>query len=1014
MRIRTLALVGMLILEGRILAGDELPIANWPSAPYWSPTAAREARSALAAVQPLPFIALTPCRIVDTRGNAPLTGGFLPAATVRSYTVTNVCGIPPGAKALSLNATVVHPTGPGFLTLYPEGGTFPPVSTLNYLGNDVIVNAAVVPLSATGGISMALGVSGGDVILDTNGYYAAVPSVTSLNALSGDLTLAAGTNVTLTPSGSTLTISAAGGGGGGGTVTSVGTGSGLTGGPITTTGTVSVAPLGITTGMLANNAVTSAKLANGAVGLSQIDTSQVQARVAACPPGTTVRSVNADGTVVCRAPVVIDPMISTVDGASLAGQYSSIAIGSDGRGLISYHDGLNGDLRVAHCSDAACTSATTTTLDAAGVVGQWTSITIGSDGLGLISYYDVTNGNLKVAHCSNTACTSATTSVLDSAGNVGLTSSIAIGTDGLGLISYHGATDGDLKVAHCSNAACSAATITLLDTPGGVGLYTSLAIGSDGLGLISYFDNSNDDLKVAHCSNTACTNATITTLDSAGIVGSYTSITIGADGLGLISYFDNTNNHLKVAHCSNVSCTAATMSTLDSAADVGRYTSITIGADGLGLISYADATNSRLKVAHCSNTACTSATTSIVAGPTQQTSIKVGPDGLGLISYFDSVGFGSLKVARMGTGGASVNGLTGPVTISGGGGTTVTSSGNTLTITAPTAPPAWGLTGNAGTTPGANFLGTTDGQPLVIQAGGGVGVNKSAPSATLDVAGTISGASSSGTGVVGSSSNPNSTGVYGLASASTGFSIGVRGDTASTTGIAIWGYSTPTAATGFPVGVEGRSDSPIGVGVNGFAAAGSGVNYGIRGATNSPSGWAGYFLGNVSVIGTLSKSGGSFRIDHPLDPENKYLYHSFVESPDMMNIYNGNVTTDEKGYATVELPAWFEALNRDFRYQLTVIGQFAQAIVSSEIETGRFVVRTDKPAVKVSWQVTGIRKDAWAENHRIPVEEVKPEGERGRLLHPKEHGRPVEDGIAWRTPLAALEGRSSPAERSVP
>ncbi len=199
--------------------------ATWTAPPYWAPPATSPedatARAALAGRQPLvggptalPFIALTPCRIVDTRGNAPLTGGFLPAATVRSYTVTNVCGIPPGAKALSLNATVVHPTGPGFLALYPEGGTFPPVSTLNYLGNDVIVNAAVVPLSATGGISMALGVSGGDVILDTNGYYAAVPSVTSLNALSGDLTLAAGTNVTLTPSGNTLTIAATGGGGG--------------------------------------------------------------------------------------------------------------------------------------------------------------------------------------------------------------------------------------------------------------------------------------------------------------------------------------------------------------------------------------------------------------------------------------------------------------------------------------------------------------------------------------------------------------------------------------------------------------------------------------------------------------------------------------------------------------------------------------------------------------------------------------------------------------------------------
>src|SRR5262249_35543573 len=89
---------------------------------------------------------------------------------------------------------------------------------------------------------------------------------------------------------------------------------------------------------------------------------------------------------------------------------------------------------------------------------------------------------------------------------------------------------------------------------------------------------------------------------------------------------------------------------------------------------------------------------------------------------------------------------------------------------------------------------------------------------------------------------------------------------------------------------------------------------GVAGATN---GLAGEFLGDVSVSGNLSKGGGSFKIDHPLDPENKYLYHSFVESPDMMNVYNGNVVTDASGDAFVEMPEYFEALNKDFRYQLT-------------------------------------------------------------------------------------------------
>jgi len=140
------------------------------------------------------------------------------------------------------------------------------------------------------------------------------------------------------------------------------------------------------------------------------------------------------------------------------------------------------------------------------------------------------------------------------------------------------------------------------------------------------------------------------------------------------------------------------------------------------------------------------------------------------------------------------------------------------------------------------------------------------------------------------------------------------------------------------------------------------------------------------VAGTLSKSGGSFKIDDPIDPGNKYLYHSFVESPDMMNIYNGNVTTDHHGLATVTLPAYFEALNRDFRYQLTVIGQFAQAIVKQEIAHNRFVIRTSRPSVKVSWQVTGIRHDAYANAYRIPEEEEKPAQEQGHYLHPELFG----------------------------
>lgn len=123
---------------------------------------------------------------------------------------------------------------------------------------------------------------------------------------------------------------------------------------------------------------------------------------------------------------------------------------------------------------------------------------------------------------------------------------------------------------------------------------------------------------------------------------------------------------------------------------------------------------------------------------------------------------------------------------------------------------------------------------------------------------------------------------------------------------------------------------------------------------------------------TMKKSGGTFLINHPLDPGNQFLSHSFVESPDMMDIYNGSVTTDRKGLANVMLPAYFEALNRDFRYQLTPVGRPAQAFVAEKISGNHFVIKTNKPSVEVSWQVTGIRHDSYANEHRIQVEEPKP------------------------------------------
>jgi len=147
--------------------------------------------------------------------------------------------------------------------------------------------------------------------------------------------------------------------------------------------------------------------------------------------------------------------------------------------------------------------------------------------------------------------------------------------------------------------------------------------------------------------------------------------------------------------------------------------------------------------------------------------------------------------------------------------------------------------------------------------------------------------------------------------------------------------------------------------------------------------------GNLNVTGNIAKGGGTFKIDHPLDPTNKYLVHSFVESPEMMNIYSGNIVTDANGYATVELPSYFEAANKDFRYQLTVIGTFAQAIIKEKISNNTFIIQTNQPNTEVSWSVIGVRSDKYANANRVVVEEEKEL--KGTYIHPELYGASNED-----------------------
>jgi len=294
----------------------------------------------------------------------------------------------------------------------------------------------------------------------------------------------------------------------------------------------------------------------------------------------------------------------------------------------------------------------------------------------------------------------------------------------------------------------------------------------------------------------------------------------------------------------------------------------------------------------------------------------------------------------------------------------------------------------------------------VVNSGGGTAIRGDASSSSGGIG--VFGVGTGNVGIYGNSSS--STGVYGQSTSAQG----VYGTT--TNGRGVWGHSHLSS------GVFGDSD--LGHAVSGFGQSGCGIlghsvsnngvmgyvegptsgvygendssngGYGIAGrtygtysiavygdSTGKTGSYAGVFDGNVAVHGTLSKSAGSFMIDHPLDRENKILRHSFVEAPEMLNIYSGTIKLDDRGEAWVALPKYFSALNKDYRYQLTNVGASAQTYVAEEVKDNKFKIAGGKPGMKVSWQVSGVRQDAYAEDHRIVVEENKALEDRGKFIY---------------------------------
>lgn len=258
-------------------------------------------------------------------------------------------------------------------------------------------------------------------------------------------------------------------------------------------------------------------------------------------------------------------------------------------------------------------------------------------------------------------------------------------------------------------------------------------------------------------------------------------------------------------------------------------------------------------------------------------------------------------------------------------------------------------------------------------------------------------------GVFGQSDSTNGYGIYGAASNTSGQNYGVYGKSDSSSGIGVYGLATSSTSLNFPIGVYGQANSPSGIGVGGYASANSGTNYAVYALSTNPNGYAGYFDGLLHTTNNFTAGGTkSFIIDHPLDPENQYLYHYSMEGPEPYNIYRGTVELDENGSAWVQLPDYFESINVDYNYQLTPIGApMPNLYIAETINNNKFLISGGEAGKQVSWQVTAIRNDPWVQDQNLQAEVPKPQDEVGTFIYPQGFGLSEEFSVNYNLDLMA-------------
>jgi hypothetical protein len=325
----------------------------------------------------------------------------------------------------------------------------------------------------------------------------------------------------------------------------------------------------------------------------------------------------------------------------------------------------------------------------------------------------------------------------------------------------------------------------------------------------------------------------------------------------------------------------------------------------------------------------------------------------------------------------------------------------------------WGVYGNTGATDGIGVNATavgTDGT-AVQASGGNFGVrvraagyiafyNDPGPAYDVYAQGSNDGGDFFGA-LAGAYGQGATYGLSGFADGDTGITYGVSGEaTASPSGIGTYGRGAYIGAQGSgAIGVFGSGGTGVQGGGSDYAAgtgvAGYGSYYGVYASTSN--GWGIWCNGNMRVVGTINPAAVVQQIDHPQDPEHKWLSHALIAAPEPLNVYSGTIVLDGTGAATVRLPGYFPALTNaaDLRYQLTAIGAAAPNLhIAQEVTGTRFKIAGGVPGQKVSWQVSGVRQDAYAAAHPLRVETRKSRKDQGTLQFvPKgSNAKPMQTG----------------------